>query len=173
MREEEEIQAALEKFAQVDAVKIWNSANELQNTPPALPNGSSEDDIGVVVSRDDSASLSTKPTARHGNAPPASSMKPHALESPAGSRSASPISIASTDRARPAKVQYQSKIRSSPLSITPHDQDAPQGEVKSAHRNGSSGKKRKVAAIDDSDLKKSKKKKKPKNAIDALFAGLG
>lgn len=175
-REEEEIQAALAKFAQIDAINMWHGGSGSRETSATSYDSINDNDFGVIVSRDNAAASSTKAVPKHQGVSPAMSL--NALEKSGQSRSASPALSATTYRPRPAFAQYESKIRSSPLALTPQVSSRAKMDANPLLSEGR-GKKRKTEDFKAQGTtsareppKKKKKDKKPKNAIDALFAGL-
>lgn len=150
-KDEQEIQEALAKFAEVDALKLWEDNSRLNKhitRPTGDDSGQNEtSDTGVVVSR----------------------------QKVAYQNSASPsIELKTTQQSK--KTAYKSKITSSPLILS--EEDSGNAAKTSKTTTASSIKKRKLELGDNISRQTSqstipRKKKKPKNEIDALFAGLG
>jgi len=146
-RDEQEMQDALAKFAEVDAANLWEANNQENITTACGDNeldGTS--DIGEVVSRkttiqEDAASLSV------------------------------------STKKTPVKAIYQSKIRSSPLILSEEESSKPPKTNRNATTELPKIKRKlKIEDSDvtqQSGISRKKKKKKSNNAIDALFAGLG
>jgi len=152
-REERQIQEALTKFAELDAVKLWEADVEEKNaTSSRLGNDKKPDsfsDMGVIVSR--------KTTIQKDAAHP---------------------SINTSAKKMPHKPSYGSKIRSSTLILSEEESgkstknprkvtaDLPSRKRKSKFEDGDQQQPSTTSILP-------RKKKKSKNAIDALFAGLG
>lgn len=148
-REEQEMQDALAKFAEVDAASLWAMDNQGKTATTRENNeldGTS--DIGEVVSR--------KSTTQEDAARP---------------------NVNSSTKKTPVKAIYESKIRSSPLILSEEESSRPTTTMRKATADLPNTK-RKLKSVDSdarqsSAMPRKKKKKKSNNAIDALFAGLG
>jgi len=151
-KEEQEMQEALTKFAEVDASQLWQDDNHTIPDPTRLPGDQNVHeelgDTGVVVSR----------------------------QSAAQANAASPNLEAKTTK-KSSKPVYKSKIISSPLIVS--EEESINAARTSDSVTALPHKKRKLELdsntsrqASSSNLPRKKKKKKPKNEIDALFAGL-
>lgn len=195
-QEEEEMQEALARFAKVDALGLWDDQteagrNEVENGIERVEGGYAKNtglDVGVVVSREEPAkstrtapTIAAKQTEQATLANLASSPSTRFQRDSGFSRPASPApgTLKSTPKVQTVSGQYESKIRSSPL-VLPLDESVEPKRAQIAPVAAQQEKKRKMAN-GDSDRKRpgaakvmgKKKKKKPRNEIDALFAGLG
>ena len=153
-KEEQEMQEALIKFAEVDAIDLWEANSQVKT---AVPKGHAENisgerssDVGVVVSR-----------------------KPIAQEDAALASFRTPTKEISI------KSRYHSKIRSSPLILS--EEESSRSAKTLEKGTGEPLNKKRKLKFDEKAQKKPqetgtiprKKTKKSSNAIDALFAGLG
>jgi len=152
-REEKEIQEALARFAEVDALELWGGENRATNdtaTSSSKATGfDNTNDMGVVISR-------------------------NTAEQP---RLADSTTNVHTQK-RLDKPSYKSKIRSSPLILS--EEEPTRSTEHTSTTPGTPLSKKRKLKLDHGDQKQTsvtsidrKRKKRPKNEIDALFAGLG